>query len=89
MPDAVKQIRPPYSRDTAAIVRQRRRLRRRSFLLAEILTLALMLGSVLAGIYLRFTAESFAPLFRILPIAAAMLAALLPIIYFSNPHRRL
>jgi hypothetical protein len=89
MPETTKQFRRPLHGDAVAILRQRRRVRRRSFLLAEMLSLTVLIGSILAGISQRFAADSFTPLFRILPIAAALVAAILPIIYFSNPQRRL
>ncbi len=89
MPEVAKQISPPAPVDAFALVRQRRKIRRRWFLFAETLSLIVMIGSVLAGISQRFAAESLTPLFRILPIAAALVAGILPIVYFSNPNRRL
>ena len=72
--------------DELILFRKRRRTRRAWFLLAETLSLALLVGSVVAGISERYAADSLTPLFRILPIAAAMIAGLLPIIFFG--HRR-
>jgi hypothetical protein len=69
------------------LFRQRRRTRRRWFLLAEILSLAVMIGSIVAGISERFAAESLTPLFRTLPVAAAIVAGVLPILFFGNPNR--
>jgi hypothetical protein len=93
MLEVTKQIRPASpvqpSLDVVAMVRQRRKRRRRWFLVAESLCLAVLVGSVLAGISQRFTAESFTPLFRIVPIAAALVAAILPIVYVGKPNRRL
>ena len=83
---------PPQSTvhaNAVTMLRQRRKVRRRWFLAAESFSLALLIGSVLAGISQRFAAESLTPLFRVLPTAAALLAAILPIVYFSNPNRRL
>jgi hypothetical protein len=79
---------PPNER---ALFRQRRKARRRWFLLAETLSLAVMIGSVLAGVTERFAAESLTPIFRVLPIAAAIVAGILPIVFFGslNRHRRL
>ena len=74
--------------DAVAILRQRRKVRRRRFQLAEIFSLIILLGSIAAGVSQRFTAQPLTPLFRILPIAAALLAGILPIVYFSNPNRR-
>jgi hypothetical protein len=68
------------------LFRLRRRTRRRWFLLAEILSLAVMVGSVVAGISERFAAESLTALFRILPVAAAIVAGILPILFFGNPN---
>lgn len=70
-------------------LRQRRKLRRRWFLLAELVSIAVFIASVIAGISERFSAESLTPLFRVLPIAAALVAGILPIVYFSNPSRGL
>lgn len=70
-------------------LRQRRKLRRRWFLLAELLSIAVLVASVIAGISERFSAEALTPLFRVLPIAAALVAGLLPIVYFSKPTRGL
>jgi hypothetical protein len=69
------------------LFRLRRRTRRRWFPLAEILSLAVMVGSVVAGISERFAAESLTALFRILPVAAAIVAGILPILLFGNPNR--
>lgn len=88
--DSQQIRRPPLTAappDPAALARHRRKLRRRWFLFAELLSLAVLLGSVVAGISERFTAESLTPLFRVLPIAAAIIAGILPIVYFSNPKR--
>lgn len=70
-------------------LRQRRKLRRRWFLLAELLSIVVLTASVIAGISERFSAESLTPLFRVLPIAAALVAGILPIVYFSKPTRAL
>lgn len=74
--------------DTIAFMRQRRRARRRWFLVAEALSLAVLFGSVAAGISERFAAESLTPVFRVLPIAAAIVAGVLPILFFGNRQGR-
>lgn len=73
--------------DALALFRQRRRTFRRWFLVAETLSVAVMIGSILAGISERFASESLTPLFRVLPVAAAIVAGILPILFFSNPNR--
>jgi hypothetical protein len=82
--------RPPVSTppNDLALFRQRRRARRRWFLLAEMLSLAVLVGSIVAGVSERFTAESLTPVFRVLPVAAAIVAGILPIIFFGSPNRR-
>jgi hypothetical protein len=86
-----KQIRrpPPVTAPPNALAsyRRRRRTLRRWFLLAETLSLLVMVGSVVAGISERFAAESLTALFRVLPVAAAIVAGILPILFFSNPNR--
>jgi hypothetical protein len=69
------------------LFRQRRRMRRRWFLFAETLSVAVLVGSVAAGISERFAADTLTPLFRVLPVAAAMVAGILPILFFANPNR--
>lgn len=69
------------------LFRQRRRTRRRWFLFAETLSLVILVGSIVAGISERFAAESLTPLFRVLPVAAAIAAGILPILFFGNPNR--
>ena len=58
------------------------------FLLAEIVAIAVLCGSVIAGISERFAAESLTPLFRGLPVTAAIVAAILPILFFGHPKRK-
>ena len=85
------QLRPPppviAPPNALASFRQRRRTLRRWFLGAETLSLAVMAGSIVAGISERFASESLTPLFRVLPVAAAIVAGILPILFFSNPYR--
>jgi hypothetical protein len=75
------------SRDPAALVRRRRRIRMARFVVAETVVIALMIGSVVAGVSARFAHESFTPIFRVLPITAAVVATILPIIFFGDPKR--
>jgi hypothetical protein len=58
------------------------------FIVAEVLVLSVLILSVLAGISERFSSESFTPVFRALPITAAVVAAILPILFFGDPKRR-
>jgi hypothetical protein len=74
--------------DPASVVRHRRRMRMARFIVAEIAAIAVLFGSVIAGISERFAVESLTPLFRTLPITAAIVAAVLPILFFGHPKRR-
>jgi len=72
----------------AALVRHRRRLKMLRFAVFEVLALGIMVASALAGVSARFAAESLTPLFRVLPISAAIVAVILPIFFFGDPKRR-
>jgi len=72
----------------AALVRHRRRVRLARFIAGEAIAIAVLVVSVLAGISERFVAESLTPLFRTLPITAAIVAAILPILFFGDPKRK-
>ena len=74
--------------DPVAVKRWRQRRRVSWFIASEIGAVALVVGSVVAGISERFAAENLTPIFRILPIAGATLAAILPILFFGDPKRR-
>jgi hypothetical protein len=74
--------------DPVAIARRRRRLRFARFIVFETLAVTILVASILAGISARFAAESLTPLFRVLPVVAASLAAILPILFFGDPKRR-
>lgn len=76
------------ARDPVVIAHLRRRRRWAWFIAAEIGAGAFLVASVTAGISERFAAESLTPLFRVLPIAAASLVAILPILFFGDPKRR-
>jgi len=73
--------------DIAELVRRRRRMRLVRFIVSEIVVLSVLILSVLAGVSERFSSESLTPLFRALPIAAAVVAAILPILFFGDPKR--
>jgi hypothetical protein len=74
--------------DPIAFVRHRRRLRLARFIAFETVAVAVLVASILAGISARFAAESLTPLFRVLPVTAASVAAILPILFFGDPKRR-
>jgi hypothetical protein len=74
--------------DPAALIRHRRRVRTVRFIICEAVAIAVMVGSAVAGISERFAAENFTPLFRVLPVSAAVVAVVLPIIFFGDPKRR-
>ena len=74
--------------DIAELVRRRRRMRLVRFIAAEGLVLSFLILSVVAGISERFALESLTPIFRALPIAAAVVAAILPILFFGHPKRK-
>jgi hypothetical protein len=73
--------------DPARIVRHRRRMRLARFIVFETIAIAVLFISVVAGVSERFVAESLTPLFRVLPITAAIVAAILPIFFFGDPKR--
>jgi hypothetical protein len=58
------------------------------FIASETFAIGIFVASVLAGISERFASESLTPIFRILPITAAAVAALLPILFFAFPKGR-
>jgi len=58
------------------------------FIAFETISIAVLLLSILAGISQRFAAESLTPIFRVLPITAAAVAGILPILFFGDPKRR-
>jgi hypothetical protein len=72
----------------ADLVRRRRRVRLARFIAGEAIAIAVLVLSVLAGISERFAAETLTPVFRVLPITAACVAALLPILFFGHPKRK-
>jgi hypothetical protein len=74
--------------DPAALIRHRRRVRMARFIVCEAVAIAVMVFSALAGISARFAAENFTPVFRVLPVSAAVVAVVLPIIFFGDPKRR-
>lgn len=59
----------------------------RYFLIFESLAVALLLLALWGGVAAHSWPETFAPVLRILPIAPAIVAAILPILYFALPAR--
>jgi hypothetical protein len=59
----------------------------RYFLIFESLAVAIFLVSLWAGVAAHFSSETYAQFFRILPIAPAIVIAILPILYFALPAR--
>jgi hypothetical protein len=76
------------ARSIAEEVRRRRRIRTARFIAFETVAIAVFVISVLAGITERFAAETLTPLFRTLPITAAVVATILPILFFGDPKRK-
>jgi hypothetical protein len=74
--------------DPAALIRHRRRVRALWFIVFETVAIGVMAASIVAGISARFAAENLTPLFRILPISAAIVAVILPIFFFGDAKRR-
>jgi len=66
--------------------RTRRRQKLLWFLAVESIVLLVMVLSVLAGVSARFASESLTPIFRVLPVAAAVGATIFPILFFG--HKR-
>jgi hypothetical protein len=59
----------------------------RYFLIFESLAVAALVLSVWGGVATHFSSETFAQFFRLLPIAPAIVVAILPILYFALPAR--
>jgi hypothetical protein len=59
----------------------------RYFLIFESAALAMLLGSLWGGVATHFSSETYAQFFRLLPIAPAIVVAILPILYFALPAR--
>jgi hypothetical protein len=74
--------------NAARIIRHHRRTRMLRFITFEIVTVAITVISALAGISTRFAGDTLTPLFRVLPIGAAMTAVILPILFFGHPEFR-
>ncbi len=72
----------------AALVRQRRRRKFVRFAVAEAVAIVVLVGSLIAGLSAPFAAESLTPFFRVVPIGAALVATVVPIVFFGNPMRR-
>jgi hypothetical protein len=59
----------------------------RYFIIFESLALAILLVSVWGGVAAHFSSETYSQFFRLLPIAPAIVVAILPILYFALPAR--
>ena len=59
----------------------------RHFFIFESLALVMLLGSLWGGVATHFSSETYAQFFRLLPIAPAIVAVILPILYFALPAR--
>jgi hypothetical protein len=62
-------------------------MRLRQFLIFESIALVLLLASVWVAMATHLRTETFADVFRLLPIAPAAAVTLLPILYFALPPR--
>jgi hypothetical protein len=58
------------------------------FLFVESIAVSAMIVSILAGFSLRFASESWTPAFRVLPVTAAIIATVLPILFYGNSRKR-
>jgi hypothetical protein len=65
----------------------RRRRKFAWFLVVESIAGGLILASILAGLSLRFASESWTPVFRVLPVSAAVIATVVPILFYGNSRR--
>jgi hypothetical protein len=74
--------------DGVALLRHKRRMRTVRFIVAETIAIAVMIASALAGVSVRFAAENLTPIFRVIPVTAAAVAVILPILFFGNLKRR-
>ena len=68
--------------------RQHRRVRFVRFIVCEMIAILILVATVVAGLSARFAAESYTPVFRILPIIVAIVAAIIPVLFYGNPKRR-
>ena len=59
----------------------------RYFLIFESVALAIFVLSVWVAVATHFSSETYAQFFRLLPIAPAIVVAILPILYFALPAR--
>jgi hypothetical protein len=58
------------------------------FMVVESIAGGLIVASILAGLSLRFASESWTPVFRVLPVGAAIIATIVPILFYGNSRRR-
>jgi len=59
----------------------------RYFLIFESVAVAIFVVSLWGGVAAHFSSETSAQFFRLLPIAPAIVVAILPILYFALPAR--
>lgn len=81
---------PPPEADGGSLRRASNSRRRRKFfwfLLVESIVGSLIVTSILAGLFVRVASESWTPLFRVVPIGAAAIATIVPILFYGNSRR--
>ena len=69
------------------MVRERRRIKVIRFAMCEAAAIALMLLSIIAGIYTRAADGSVIAIFRVLPVTCAVIATAIPILFFGKVRR--
>jgi hypothetical protein len=74
--------------EVARLMRRRRRARLARFIVLETLAIALTAASVLGGLMERFVSESLTKIFEVLPVTFAVVAVVLPIVFFGHPRHR-
>ncbi len=87
-PPTERFVGDPATESVSAIIRRRRRAKMLWFIAFETLAICITVGSALAGISTRFAEESLTPIFHLLPIGAAIVVVILPVIFFGDPKRR-
>jgi fatty acid desaturase len=71
-------------------IKSRHRSKLVVFIVAESIAIAVLIVSILMGLSLHSASEFWAPVLRVLPVGAAAVAAILPIVFFgtNRPRRR-
>ena len=77
-----------YEESPAAVIRRHRQVVMQRFIVCETLVVAVMAASVIAGISGRFATALPTPLFSIVPIGAAIIGTIIPILFFGGPKSR-